>query len=513
MLWLLLLILAVTLLYVYLKRTFTFWERKGFPTAAVNIPFGALDPVRRNKRSFGLAIYDVYKTSTEPVVGIYLTLRPALLVRDAQLAHDMLVKDFANFHDRGVYVDEKHDPISAGLFAQEGSDWRATRNKLSPSFSSGKLKGMFCTSEATADKMMAYLNSTLPQTGAGETDMKKLMSSYAIDIVASTIFGLEVDSFQNPNNELIHISKELSKATIKNIVRGTTSFLYPGLERIFCRLGWAFSGSNEMRSLVHRTIAYREENKIERRDLMQLLLQLRNTGQIHKDDDVWSANKQTGTLKSLTKDNITAQMFLFFAAGFETTASTAAFTLYELMQNPDILEKLKEDINKTLEKHDGKLTYDSIQDMKYLELCVMETARKYPALPLLNRICTKEYQLPGTNKTIEKGTQIIFSLFGMHRDGEYFPEPLRYNPDRFTDEQRNFTPAAYMPFGEGPRQCIAARMGKLNVKIAVTKILTNYDLETREDKREIDFTVNGIPLLAKGGVPVRLTKKQHPGTA
>lgn len=78
----------------------------------------------------------------------------------------------------------------------------------------------------------------------------------------------------------------------------------------------------------------------------------------------------------------------------------------------------------------------------------------YPALPLLNRICTKEYQIPGTKKIIEKGTQIIISLIGMHRDEEYFPEPLRYNPDRYTDDQRNFTPAAYMPFGEGPRQCI-----------------------------------------------------------
>lgn len=60
---------------------------------------------------------------------------------------------------------------------------------------------------------------------------------------------------------------------------------------------------------------------------------------------------------------------------------------------------------------------------------------------------------------------------------------------------------------------IAARMGKMNVKIAVTKILTNFDLETREEKREIKFKVNGIPLLPEGGVPVRLTKKKQPGTA
>lgn len=177
MFWLLLLVSAVTLLYVYVRRTFSFWERKGFPSAAVNIPFGALDSVRRQKRSFGMAIYDVYCATKEPFVGIYLFLRPALLVRDAQLVNNMLIKDFAHFHDRGVYVDEVHDPLSAGLFSQEGSKWRASRTLLSPSFTSGKLKGMFGTAEATANKMLDYLNTQLLQTGTGEIEMKKLMAS------------------------------------------------------------------------------------------------------------------------------------------------------------------------------------------------------------------------------------------------------------------------------------------------------------------------------------------------
>lgn len=226
------------------------------------------------------------------------------------------------------------------------------------------------------------------------------------------------------------------------------------MERIFNRLGWMVDGQAQMQDLVHRTIDYREEHNVERRDLMQLLLQLRNTGNISKDDGVWSAKTENGKVKTLTKDNIAAHMFLFFVAGYETSASTAAFTLYELMQSPEVLAKLKQDINEALEKHDGKLTYDCIQDMKYLELCVAETARKYPALPILNRICTKEYQIPGTKKVIEEGTQIIISLIGIHRDEEYFPDPLRYNPDRCTEGDQSFTPKAYMPFGEGPRKCI-----------------------------------------------------------
>lgn len=127
----------------------------------------------------------------------------------------------------------------------------------------------------------------------------------------------------------------------------------------------------EMQSLVHHTMTLREKTNVERRDLMQLLLQLRNTGQINNDDGIWSAQATVNSVKTLSKDNVVAQMFLFFIAGYETTASATAFTLYELAQNPDVLAKLLDDINQTLAKHNGELNYDSIQDMKYLELCVM----------------------------------------------------------------------------------------------------------------------------------------------
>ncbi|XP_017846578.1 probable cytochrome P450 6d5 [Drosophila busckii] len=506
---LLYILLVAISVYLYLKWNFSYWDRCGFESIEKNIPFGALDSVRRNKRSFGLAIYDAYLATTKPFVGIYLTLRPALLVRDAQMAHDILVKDFAHFHDRGVYVDEKHDAMSASLFAMEGQKWKQLRSKLTASFTSGKLKAMFGTAEAVADKMMAHLNEKIPEGGSAEVDMKALMASYAIDIVASTIFGLEVDSFSNPDNIFRTISREVNAPTPKNILRGTTSFLYPKVEKFFNRLGWPIDGIERMQKLVHETIDLRDEKHMVRRDLLQLLLQLRNTGKISTDESDWSAEKTSkiDSIESLSKDNIAAQLFLFFVAGYETSASTAAFTLYEVMQNPSVLEKLLEDINETLAKHNGEINYDSIQDMKYLELCVMETTRKYPALPLLNRMCNRDYPLPNTNLVLRKGTQVIISLLGIHRDADYFPNPLEYQPERFTEEFKNYTPAAFMPFGEGPRQCIAARMGKLNVKIAIVKMLTNYKLEARHQKRELEFHVHGIPILPKGGVPVKLSRK------
>jgi len=88
-------------------------------------------------------------------------------------------------------------------------------------------------------------------------------------------------------------------------------------------------------------------------------------------------------------------------------------------------------------------------------LYIAETLRKYPSLPLLTRECTKRYTIPGTSVTIEKGMPVIIPLLGIHKDPKYYPNPEKFDPDRFTVEAKSkrhhFT---YLPFGEGPRICI-----------------------------------------------------------
>lgn len=161
---------VATLIAIYLKWSYSYWERMGFPHVKALIPFGVLDPVVRTwKKSIGMAIYDIYKDSKDKVVGIYLINRPALLIRDAKLSRDVLTKDFSSFHDRGVYVDEEHDPMSGGLFFLKGKKWKTLRTKLTPSFTSGKLKGMFSTIADVSQKMVDHINSKLPEDGSSVT--------------------------------------------------------------------------------------------------------------------------------------------------------------------------------------------------------------------------------------------------------------------------------------------------------------------------------------------------------
>lgn len=80
--------------------------------------------------------------------------------------------------------------------------------------------------------------------------------------------------------------------------------------------------------------------------------------------------------------------------------------------------------------------------------------RKYPTLPFLNRICTKDYAIPNTDLIIKEGTPIIVSHLGVMRDPKNFPDPDKFSPDRYNEENPNYNPVAFIPFGDGPRTCI-----------------------------------------------------------
>lgn len=131
--------------------------------------------------------------------------------------------------------------------------------------------------------------------------------------------------------------------------------------------------SDYMISIVKETIEHREKTNTIRKDFIQCLIQLRNGGTISADGDQWNAEAVNEDLKSMSIEQCAAQVFLFYLAGFDTSASTIAYCLFELTRNPDCADKLRRDISETLKRHDGQLTYECIQDMKYLELCVMGT--------------------------------------------------------------------------------------------------------------------------------------------
>lgn len=131
-----------------------------------------------------------------------------------------------------------------------------------------------------------------------------------------------------------------------------------------------------MLNIVKQQIEFREANNVSRKDFIQILIQLRSNSTI-VDGDSWEVQKSTEEVKSLTIEQCAAQVFLFYVAGFDTTATMLSFTLYELARNPEVQRRVQEDVDRNLEKHDGQITYESVMDMKYVDLCLMGNIRMF----------------------------------------------------------------------------------------------------------------------------------------
>nr|BAI77924.1 cytochrome P450 [Culex quinquefasciatus] len=481
------------ILFLGLRYIYSYWERHELPHVKPEIPYGNLRPVAERRECFGVAISELYKKSTEQLLGIYLFFAPAIMVRDARLAKQIMTSDFASFHDRGVFVDERNDPFSANLFALPGKKWRTLRNKLTPTFTSGKLRNMLPTILDESKRFQDYLTRVVGDKG-DTVEMRDLASRYIVDIIASVFFGFEADSMNDPEHPFRVVGREAVADSFSNNIRSAATFVCPGLLKLIQIPSTPPKISGFMIDLVKQQMEYREKNNVSRKDFFQQLVDLRKEDLLKGED-------------TMSIEECAAQVFLFYIAGSETTSVTITYTLHELSHNSKAMEQLVAEIDETLAKSNGEINYDIVKGMRYLDVCVKETLRKYPGLPILNRECTQDFQVPQSKVVIKKGTQIIIPISAYGMDERYFPDPDSYIPERFFEESKNYDDNAYQPFGDGPRNCIGIRMGVFVAKAALIMLLSNFTFEATQGPK-IEFAASSVTLLPKGGIKFKVGQRK-----
>lgn len=481
------------ILFLGLRYIYSYWERHELPHIKPDIPYGNLRPVAERRECFGVTISELYRKSKEQLLGIYLFFTPAIMIRDARLAKQIMTSDFNSFHDRGVFVDERNDPFSANLFALQGKKWRNMRNKLTPTFTSGKLRNMLPTILAESKRFQDYLTRLVGDKG-NLVEMRDLSSRYVIAIIASVFFGFEVDTMNDPKHPFLRVVREAVEDNFSNNIRSAAIFVCPGLLKLIRIPSLSPKVSSFMIDLVKQQMEYREKNNYSRKDFFQLLVDMRKEDLLKGEDTIGI-------------EECAAQVFLFYIAGSETTSVSITYTLHELSHSPKVMQKLLAEIDETLAKSNGEINYDIVKGMRYLDVCIKETLRKYPGLPILNRECTQDYQVPQSKVVIKKGTQIIIPISGYGMDERYFPEPDSYIPERFFEESKNYDDNAYQPFGDGPRNCIGIRMGVFVAKAALIMLLSNFTFEATQGPK-IEFAASSVTLLPKDGIKFKVGQRK-----
>uniref|UniRef100_A0A1B0B4H8 Cytochrome P450 n=1 Tax=Glossina palpalis gambiensis TaxID=67801 RepID=A0A1B0B4H8_9MUSC len=473
-----LLVIMCLAAYLKLKNIYSYWSKMGVPHEKPLFFLGNMKGVGYTYHwtEINRRVYTKFKDSS-PIAGLYIFLTKAVIVMDLDLIKNILIKDFQYFSDRGIFHNERDDPLTGNLLFLDGDAWRVLRQKISPVFTSGKVKFMFSTIVKVAERLEQACDNIVTK-GENEVETKDLCARFTTDVIGECGFGIECNSLEEPRAEFREMGRNVFERPRHSMLIQTFMFTNPDLARQLRMKHFRNDTSEFFMRVVKETIKLRQDNQIKRNDFMDLLIELMEKrekllkqGQLIEDDDMASG---------LTYEQVCAQAMVFFLAGFDTSSAAMAFCLYELALNLDIQRKLREEILAVLEKYNSQITYESLKEMTYLEQVFNETLRKYPVVPHLARVCLKDYCLPNSDVILEKGLRIIIPIDAIHNDPEYFKEPDKFNPDRFSSAAiaQQHHALSFIPFGEGPRNCIGMRFGKLQAQIGLIMMLRKFQFST-----------------------------------
>jgi cytochrome P450 family 9 len=400
------------------------------------------------------------------IIGGFDLRQPMYYVRHPDLIKQIGIKDSDHFMDHREFFSPDADPLfTKSLFALTGQKWSQMRITLSPAFTSSKMRGMFSLMEECGEKLVHHIKAEANkgQSDGLEVELRAFFSRFCNDVIATCAFGIEVDSYKDKDNEFYKnsdILRNLSPVKIFAFV------MLPWLMKLLKVSIIDAKSSDYFYKVLGQNFADRDRHNIVRHDMIHLLMQAKK-GNLQPQKEEQSKAEgfavveevlQTNNKVKWTDDELIAQCFIFFFAGLDSIGTFLPFIVYELVVNREIQEKLYQEVLATQASLDGgELNYEALNSMKYMDMVVSETLRKWSPTPVIDRLCTKDYKMEvdGHRFTIDKGQYVVVSVYGMHHDPQYWPDPHKFDPERFNEEnKRNIVSGTYIPFGIGPRNCI-----------------------------------------------------------
>lgn len=394
--------------------------------------------------------------------------KPIYVVSDPKLAREILVERPNEFH-KAALVKDALDPIAGnGLFANEGDFWRRQRKLAQPAFHHARI-------EAYGTTMVQQTVELLAGWQPGEKrDIAEEMTKLTLGIVNKTLFNVDVRA------QAEHIG-----ALMTIILAGTNDRINsynPIWGRLFKRNARReLAARQELFAIIESIIAEHGVQGEDKGDLLSMLLAAR-------DDDG----------NPMSKQQLRDEVITLFIAGHETTANALAWAFYLVAQDPAVEARLLQELAPL---QGTPPTMRDLAQLPYSEQVIKEAMRLYPPAGGVTRQPIHDIELGGYG--IAKGSTIAISTYVMHHDPALYPDPERFDPDRFTAENEAKLPKyAYLPFGGGPRVCIGNSFAMMEARLILLTVLQRFSLHLATGQKVRAQQV--FTLRPKGGLPMRI---------
>jgi cytochrome P450 len=392
-------------------------------------------------------------------------LGSAYFVNSPDLVQEILLKQARKFHKPFIVKYTAKEFFGENVFTSDEELWQVLRAAIQPAFHAQRIN-------AYASIMVDYTKAMLSQWQPGQViDIPQAMMDLTLGITTKALFGRDLRD-ETEGQAIVRFielfSQRLNGFPIPSWVpipsNGEIKRLIAASDRFFSPL-----------------IEERRQSVEEHDDVLSMLIQAQ-------------AADTTGLL---TNHQIRNEVMNLFAAGYEVTAHTLAFTLYLISQHLDVEARLLEEIDRVVDRR--AIAIPDLEQMPYLEMVLKESMRLLPVTTVLSRQATENVVLNGY--TLPKNSAVLFAPWTLHRCPEYFPNPLCFDPERFHRDRKDKIPKfAYLPFSAGPRICIGNAFAMMQMRINLATILQNYRLTVAPEYQfEPFYSFNTRP---KNGLPM-----------
>lgn len=473
--WLLWLTCILFLIYLYSSWHLNFWKEIGIPGPKPIPLFGNLHLYMRKGGIHGADLDATKKYGR--LFGMLDGRHPTLVVSDPEMIKQVFIKQshdvFTNRRSLADLLRDDDKLVTEGLSNLEGQKWKDIRSILSPTFSTGKLKQMMSLITECSKEAVSNMGKLADEKKTFE--LKEFFGTFTMDGIASTMFGLQLESMKNPDAPFVKYAKKAFEFKFTDIGL-LIMMILPNLAKLLKMMKFnliSLDSFEFFRDITQHTLEMRRNKTTFRPDFLQLMLDA------HKE-----VHTSEGTQNGLTDEQILANAIIFLLAGYETTSTQLSWMAYSLATHPEWQEKIQTEIDETV--GNNELKYDMIGQLQHLDMFTNETLRMYPPVLRFDRESSAEFHLGGYD--IPRGVAVCVPVYALHHDKEFWNNPEEFDPERWSPERKSsIIPYTFAPFGIGPRNCIGFRFAEYEAKICMVNLLKEFSFITCDETRDVDI--------------------------
>ncbi|XP_050509394.1 cytochrome P450 9e2-like [Diabrotica virgifera virgifera] len=480
MLPLLLLVLVIFLLYCRAIQCLSYWKKRGVLQENPHKLLWNILRFRRKSEPSSSEFSSIYNLSRNVrYVGYYHFTTPILMIKDEWLLRNIAEMDAEYFYSPDQYVLKRDDPLCN--INLRDPNWKVY-------LTNGDLRRMFpileeCCQNFSKNFMKNYVDII-------DVRIKDTATSFVNDIIAFTVFDISLDPKDKANKKFCRMIRSITNSTI---CKSQKFWGHSFVSKILQFLNILYSIDSQPKQyfmdLLHDKLKSRAAKNSTRPDIIQLILETKYEKMQptqNSTDRADNIEKSPLVPSSIKNSDILAHFLLYLLAGLEPVSNLISFVAIELALDKDIQSKLIKEVDNSFERCNGKMTYDILTKMKYLDMVISEALRKWPYFDTIYRICNQTYVIePKTSKekevVLEKGSVLCIPVTPMHYSPRYYGYSRRFDPERFSSQHRCIIePYTYLPFGLSEKGCMGSRFAVLQTKIFCVHLLHHFEISVSE---------------------------------